>query len=151
LILFSPQNASVDARTETGKAFFGAVDNLCSSEVSAGAWRVDTHLRGCYLRPPFNESPGAFVANTRSAEKANRQAQKHRIRNTHVLSTLRGSMRKFREAAASGDAAKTKVELAAAVRQIAKAASKGVIHKGQAKRRISRLTKAANHPPPAKS
>jgi small subunit ribosomal protein S20 len=116
-----------------------------------GGWSVDTHLRGCYLRPPFNESPGAFVANTRSAEKANRQAQKHRIRNTHVLSTLRGSMRKFREAAASGDAAKTKVELAAAVRQIAKAASKGVIHKGQAARRISRLTKAANHPPATKS
>ena len=49
-----------------------------------------------------------------------------------MCSTLRGSVRKFREAAASGDAAKTKVELAAAVRQIAKAASKGVIDKGQA-------------------
>jgi len=83
------------------------------------------------------------VANTSSAEKQNRQAQKHRIRNAHVLSTLRTSVRKFREAAASGDAAKTKQELAAAVRQIAKAASKGVIHKGQASRRISRLTKAA--------
>jgi len=86
------------------------------------------------------------VANTRSAEKQNRQAQKHRIRNAHVLSTLRTSVRKFREAAASGDAAKTKQELAAAVRQIAKAASKGVIHKGQAARRISRLTKAASQP-----
>ena len=83
------------------------------------------------------------MANTRSAEKQNRQAQKHRTRNAHVMSTLRTSVRKFREAAASGDAQKTKVELAAAVRQIAKAASKGVIHKGQASRRISRLTKAA--------
>jgi len=73
-------------------------------------------------------------------------AQKHRIRNAHVLSTLRTSVRKFREAAASGDPAKTKQELAAAVRQIAKAASKGVIHKGQAARRISRLTKAASQP-----
>ena len=84
------------------------------------------------------------MANTRSAEKQNRQAQKHRVRNAHVLSTLRTSVRKFREAAAVGDAAKTKDELAAAVRQIAKAASKGVIHKAQASRRISRLTKAAH-------
>ncbi len=84
------------------------------------------------------------MANTRSAEKQNRQAQKHRVRNAHVLSTLRTSVRKFREAAASGDATKTKEELASAVRQIAKAASKGVIHKAQASRRISRLTKAAH-------
>ena len=86
------------------------------------------------------------MANTRSAEKANRQSQKHRIRNAHVLSTLRTSVRKFREAATAGDAAKIKDELAAAVKQIAKAASKGVIHKGQASRRIARLSKAAAHP-----
>jgi small subunit ribosomal protein S20 len=89
------------------------------------------------------------VANTRSAEKANRQSHKHRIRNTHVLSTLRTSVRKFREAAAATDAGKTKEELAAAIKQIAKAASKGVIHKAQASRRISRLTKAANAKPAA--
>lgn len=91
------------------------------------------------------------MANTRSAEKQNRQAQKHRIRNTHVLSTLRTSVRKFREAAASGDAGKVKEELRAAIRQISKAASKGVIHQRQASRRIARLSKAAAHPPPAKS
>ena len=86
------------------------------------------------------------MANTRSAEKQNRQSQKHRVRNAHVLSTLRTSVRKFREAAAAGDAAKTKAELLLAVKQIAKAASKGVIHKAQASRRISRLTKAASAP-----
>ena len=91
------------------------------------------------------------MANTRSAEKQNRQAQKHRIRNAHVLSTLRTSVRKFREAAAAGDPDKSRQELASAVRQIAKAASKGVIHKAQASRRISRLTKAATQvAPPAK-
>ena len=84
------------------------------------------------------------MANTRSAEKANRQSQKHRIRNTHVMSSLRSSVRKFREAAVGADAGKTKEELAAAIKQISKAASKGVIHKAQASRRISRLTKAAN-------
>jgi small subunit ribosomal protein S20 len=92
-----------------------------------------------------------FVANTRSAEKQNRQSQKHRARNAHVLSTLRSGVRKFREALATGDAAKTKEELSEAVRLIAKAASKGVIHKAQASRRISRLTKAAHHPPAAKA
>jgi small subunit ribosomal protein S20 len=91
------------------------------------------------------------VANTRSAEKANRQSQKHRARNAHVLSTLRTSVRKVREAAAGSDAGKTKQELLAAIKQISKAASKGVIHKAQASRRISRLTKAANAPAKAKS
>ena len=85
------------------------------------------------------------MANTRSAEKQNRKSQKNRTRNAHVMSTLRSSVRKFREAAASGDKDRTKQELASAVRQIGKAASKGVIHKGQAARRISRLTKAATH------
>jgi small subunit ribosomal protein S20 len=89
---------------------------------------------------------GVFVANTRSAEKQNRQAHKHRARNQQVLSSLRSSVRKFREAAAAGDGAKVKTELAAAVKQIAKAASKGVIHKAQAARRISRLNKAAHAP-----
>ena len=84
------------------------------------------------------------MANTRSAEKANRQSQKHRVRNAHVLSTLRTSVRKVREAVAGGDAGKTKEELTAAIRQISKAASKGVIHKGQASRRISRLMKSLN-------
>jgi small subunit ribosomal protein S20 len=87
------------------------------------------------------------VANTRSAEKANRQSQKHRVRNTHVMSTVRTSVRKFREAAGGTDAGKTKEELAAAIKQISKAASKGVIHKAQASRRISRLSKAANAKP----
>jgi small subunit ribosomal protein S20 len=84
------------------------------------------------------------VANTRSAEKANRQSQKHRARNAHVLSTLRTSVRKVREAAVGGDAGKAKEELTDAIRQISKAASKGVIHKGQASRRISRLMKSVN-------
>ena len=44
-----------------------------------------------------------------------------------------------------------KQELTAAIRQISKAASKGVIHKRQASRRIARLSKAAAHPPAAKA
>jgi small subunit ribosomal protein S20 len=84
------------------------------------------------------------VANTRSAEKQNRQAQKHRARNQRITSALRTQVKKFREALASGDATKTKDELTAAVRAIAKAASKGVIHKTQASRRIARRSKVAS-------
>lgn len=84
------------------------------------------------------------MANTQSAEKRNRQAQKHRARNQRVMSSLRTQVKKLRDAAGKGDAAKTKEELVAAVKAIAKAASKGVIHKAQASRRISRLTKSVS-------
>jgi small subunit ribosomal protein S20 len=92
------------------------------------------------------------VANTKSAEKQNRQAIRHRARNQAITSAVRTQVRKFREALSAGDAAKSKSELVAAIRAISKAASKGVIHKAQASRRISRLSKAATHPPaPSKS
>ncbi len=86
------------------------------------------------------------MANTKSAEKQNRQMQKHRARNQHIVSTVRTQVRKVREAIEGVDGAATKTELLAAVKLISKAASKGVIHKSQASRRISRLTKAANKP-----
>jgi len=83
------------------------------------------------------------VANTKSAEKQNRQAQKHRARNQGITSAVRTQVRKFREALAAGDAARTKTELTSAIRAIARAASKGVIHKAQASRRIARLSRSA--------
>ena len=86
------------------------------------------------------------MANTKSAEKQNRQAIRHRARNQAITSAVRTQVRKFREALSGGDAAKTKTELSAAIRAISKAASKGVIHKAQASRRIARLSKAAAHP-----
>ena len=87
------------------------------------------------------------MANTKSAEKQNRQAIRHRARNQAITSAVRTQVRKFREALSGGDAAKAKSELVAAIRAISKAASKGVIHKAQASRRIARLSKAATHPP----
>jgi len=90
------------------------------------------------------------VANTKSAEKQNRQAHKHRARNQGITSAVRTQVRKFREALAGGDAAKTKTELTSAIRAISKAASKGVIHKAQASRRIARLSKAAAGAPAPK-
>jgi small subunit ribosomal protein S20 len=95
----------------------------------------------------FFEQIGApEVANTKSAEKQNRQAIRHRARNQAITSALRTQVRKFREALTAADPTRTKAELTAAVRAISKAASKGVIHKAQASRRIARLSKAASHP-----
>ncbi len=84
------------------------------------------------------------MANTKSAEKQNRQSIKHRARNAHVTSGVRTEVRKFRDALAGTDAPKTAEALKAAISAIAKAASKGVIHSAQASRRIARLSKAAH-------
>ncbi len=82
------------------------------------------------------------MANTASAEKRNRQAQKRRLRNVQVRTTVKSAVKKVREALAKGDAAGAKQLLGAAERALGKAASKGVLHKNAASRRISRLAHA---------
>ncbi len=82
------------------------------------------------------------MANTRSAEKRNRQAQKRRVQNVAVRTGLRSAVKKAREAIAAGDAA-AQQSVKAAVRTLDKAASKGIIHKNAASRRIARLARAA--------
>ena len=83
------------------------------------------------------------MANTKSAEKRNRQAQKRRARNMNVRTTVKGALKKARETIATKDATKTPEALKDAIRTLSKAASKGVLHKRNASRRIARLTKAA--------
>ncbi len=82
------------------------------------------------------------MANTKSAEKRNRQAQKRRARNTIVRTSVKGALKKAREAISTKDAAKSGDALKDAIRTLSKAASKGVIHPRNASRRIARLTKA---------
>ncbi|MEN9798711.1 MAG: hypothetical protein RL653_2407 [Pseudomonadota bacterium] len=82
------------------------------------------------------------MANTKSAEKRNRQAQKRRTRNQAVKTQVRGSIKEAREAIAK-DPSKAAEIVKAAERSIAKAATKGVLHKRNASRRIARLHKAA--------
>jgi small subunit ribosomal protein S20 len=85
------------------------------------------------------------LANTVSAEKRNRQAQKRRARNVQVRTGMKTAVKKVREALEKGDAAGAKTALAAAERALGKASSKGVLHKNAASRRISRLAKAVAH------
>ncbi len=82
------------------------------------------------------------MANTRSAEKRNRQAQKRRTRNIHVRTGVKSAVKRVREALEKGDGAAAKAALAAAERSLGKASSKGVLHKNAASRRISRLARA---------
>lgn len=82
------------------------------------------------------------MANTRSAEKRNRQAQKRRARNMRVRSGVKSAVKKVREAIARGDGAAAKQALHAAERAIGKAGSKGALHANAASRKISRLARS---------
>jgi small subunit ribosomal protein S20 len=77
-----------------------------------------------------------------SAEKRNRQAQKRRARNVQVRTRVKSAVKKVRDLAENGDAAGSKAALLAAISEVSKAASKGVVHKNAASRKIGRLTKA---------
>ena len=70
--------------------------------------------------------------------KTNRLATE---RNKAVKSELKTWIRKFREAAESGDADKAKDALKVASTKLDKAASKGVIHKNQAANKKSSIAK----------
>src|SRR3954451_835680 len=83
------------------------------------------------------------VANIKSQLKRIKTNEKARQRNKATKSALKTSIRRFREAAAAGDTAKS-IELAqAANRQLDKAASRGVIHKNQAANRKSAIAAQA--------
>ena len=81
------------------------------------------------------------MANHKSAEKRNRQNAIRNARNTHIRSTMRTYVKQVRVAVANGDADAAKEALLKAVPFIDKAASKGVIHKATASRKISRLSR----------
>jgi small subunit ribosomal protein S20 len=79
------------------------------------------------------------VANIKSQIKRNRQNEKAHQRNKAVKSALRTHVRRFREAADSGNLEEATAALQVATRQLDKAASKGVIHKNQAANRKSAI------------
>lgn len=81
------------------------------------------------------------MANHKSALKRNRQNLIRNARNTHVRSNMRTIVKQVRTAVATGDQEEAQAGLEKAVPCIDKAATKGVIHKATASRKISRLTK----------
>lgn len=84
------------------------------------------------------------MANHKSAIKRNRQNKIRNARNTHIRTTMRNYVKKVRVAVAEGNHESAGAFLEKAVPYIDKAASKGVIHKATASRKISRLNKLVN-------
>lgn len=84
------------------------------------------------------------MANHKSAIKRNKQNIVRTARNTHIRSTMRTYVKLVREAVAAGDKDAAQAALGKAVPYIDKAATKGVIHKATASRKISRLSKLVN-------
>ncbi len=83
------------------------------------------------------------MANIKSQIKRNKQNEKRHERNKAVKTSLKTAVRKFREAAETGDKDQA-VQLGRdASRALDKAVSKGVIHKNQAANRKSAIAKQA--------
>ncbi len=82
------------------------------------------------------------MARHKSAAKRARQAKKRQARNTAIETRVKGAVRTFRELLGGGDSSKAAAAMQAATRELQKAASKGVLHKRNAARRVGRLMKA---------
>ena len=80
------------------------------------------------------------MANTTSAKKATRKIARKTAINKSRRTHMRGQLRKMEEAIATGDkdAAQNQLKLVQPV--VMKSASKGIIHKNAAARKISRLS-----------
>ncbi|QKV19518.1 30S ribosomal protein S20 [Oricola thermophila] len=79
------------------------------------------------------------MANTTSAKKMTRKIARRTAINTNRRSRVRTFIRKVEEAIASGDIKAASEALKAAQPEIMRAATKGVLHKNTASRKVSRL------------
>ncbi|HEU4988073.1 MAG TPA: 30S ribosomal protein S20 [Rhizobiaceae bacterium] len=79
------------------------------------------------------------MANTTSAKKAVRKLARRTAINKNRRSRVRTYLRKVEEALASGDKANAEAALKAAQPELMRAASRGVMHKNTASRKVSRL------------
>ena len=80
------------------------------------------------------------MANTASAKKAARKAQRRTEINKSRRTRLKTEVKKVEEAIAAGDKQGAIVALKSAEPVLARTSQKGVIHKRTASRKISRLT-----------
>ena len=82
-------------------------------------------------------------------EKRILQSTKRQERNTKVKSKIKTLSKKVKSVAAESDASKLNEVLRDATSTIDSAATKGIIHKKAASRRVSRLAKLANKTSPS--
>lgn len=79
------------------------------------------------------------MANSLSARKRARQAEKHRLHNASQRSHVRTSIKKVLAAIESGDKAAAEAAYKAAVPAIDRSVSRGLMHRNKAARHKSRL------------
>jgi small subunit ribosomal protein S20 len=84
------------------------------------------------------------MANIKSSKKDLKRNAKRRARNQATKSALKTYIKKVRQAVTVGTDDAVKPALVSAIKQLDKAAQRGIIHKNQAARRKSRIAKAAN-------
>ena len=90
------------------------------------------------------------MPNHKSSIKRHRQSLKKRDNNRGTKASVRTAIVKARAAAGSGDMAAAKLSLIDAERSIAKATAKGIFHKKNAARKISRMYALVNKAQPKK-
>ncbi|MEN0040740.1 MAG: 30S ribosomal protein S20 [Pseudomonadota bacterium] len=80
------------------------------------------------------------MANTTSAKKATRKIARKTAVNKSRRTYMRGQLRLMEEAIAAGDKDAAQAQLKAVQPVVMKSASKGIIHKNTAARKMSRLS-----------
>lgn len=84
------------------------------------------------------------MANIKSAKKRILVTRTKAARNKSIKSAVKTSIRKVDAAVAQKDKTAAEAALTEAISTISKATSKGVYHKNNCARKVSRLTKAVN-------
>ena len=84
------------------------------------------------------------MANSKSAEKRIRQAEKRRASNRFHRSRMRTAVRQLRQLIDTGQGEEARAALSSTLGLVAATARKGVIHRNAAARTQSRLTRAVN-------
>ncbi len=84
------------------------------------------------------------MANIKSAKKRILVTETKAARNKSIKSAVKTSIKKVEAAVAAQDKEAASAALNSAVSTIEKAATKGVYHKNNASRKVSRLSKAVN-------
>ena len=84
------------------------------------------------------------MANIKSAKKRILVTHIKTARNKSIKSAVKTSIKKVEAAVAANDKETAKTALTSAISAIEKASSKGVYHKNNAGRKVSRLTKLVN-------
>ena len=117
--------------------------------LSAILWRMRVARRARFLTALNRaiDAPAHFteifeMAHHKDAIKRIRTSQEARARNRAGRSRMRTQLRDIREKIENGDATAATASLPATMSELQKLARKGVIHRKNAARRISRLAKA---------